>query len=109
MRAWIYVVVAGLLEVAWASGMKSSQGFTRPIPTAFTLVTMLISFALLAAAMRTLPMGVAYPVWVGIGAVGSALAGSILHGERLAPGQWACVALIAGGILGLKALGKGSA
>jgi quaternary ammonium compound-resistance protein SugE len=102
MLAWVYVVIAGLFEVVWATSMKSSQGWTRLWPSVITLVAMLISFFLLAKAMQSLPLGVAYTVWVGIGAIGAAIAGWLLLGERLSPIQWLCVGAIAAGIIGLK-------
>ena len=100
--AWIILVVAGLLEVVWAIGMKQSQGFTKLWPSVWTITAMLASFALLAIAMRSLPLGISYTVWVGIGAVGSVIAGAALFGERMSPLQFACVALIGLGIVGLK-------
>lgn len=104
MRAWIYLVIAGLLEVVWASAMKKTVGFTKLWPSVLTIAAMLVSFGLLAQAMRTLPLSVSYTVWVGIGAVGSAIVGVWLYGERLSVAQWVCVAAIAGGIVGLKAM-----
>lgn len=80
--AWILLVVAGLLEVVWAIGMKQSQGFTKLWPSVWTIDAMLASFGLLAVAMRTLPLGISYTVWVGIGAVGSVIAGAALFGEH---------------------------
>jgi quaternary ammonium compound-resistance protein SugE len=109
MMAWILLFIAGLLEVVWAIGMKQSQGFTKLWPSVWTIVAMLASFALLAQAMRTLPLGVSYTVWVGIGAVGSVVAGAILFSERLNVAQYVCVAMIGLGILGLKATGSGPA
>lgn len=106
--AWILLLIAGLLEVVWAIGMKQSQGFTKLWPSVWTIVAMLASFALLAQAMRTLPLGVSYTVWVGIGAVGSVVAGAILFSERLNTAQYVCLAMIALGILGLKTTGGGS-
>lgn len=106
MMAWILLFIAGLLEVVWAIGMKQSQGFTKLWPSVWTIVAMLASFALLAQAMRTLPLGVSYTVWVGIGAVGSVVAGAILFSERLNVAQYVCVAMIGLGILGLKAMGS---
>lgn len=100
--AWILLVVAGLLEVVWAIGMKQSQGFTKLWPSVWTIGAMLASFGLLAVAMRTLPLGISYTVWVGIGAVGSVIAGAALFGERMNVVQFACVALIGLGIAGLK-------
>jgi quaternary ammonium compound-resistance protein SugE len=78
---WIYLLIAGLLEVAWATGLKSSEGFTRLWPSVFTVVTALGSFWLLALAMRQLPLGTAYAVWTGIGAVGAFVLGIIVMGE----------------------------
>ncbi len=106
--AWILLVVAGLLEVVWAIGMKQSQGFTRLWPSVWTIAAMLASFALLATAMRTLPLGISYTVWVGIGALGSVIAGAVLFGERMSAAQFACVAMIGLGIAGLKFTTKSS-
>ena len=78
---WVLLVLAGLLEIVWAFAMKLSEGFTRPLPTAIMTVTMLGSFFLLAAAMRSLPLGTAYTVWTGIGAVGAFLVGIVALGE----------------------------
>lgn len=102
MLAWVLVVIAGLFEVVWATSMKSSAGWTRLWPSVITIAAMLVSFFLLAKAMQSLPLGVAYTVWVGIGAIGAALAGWMILGERLSPVQWLCVGLIAVGIVGLK-------
>ena len=101
---WIMLIAAGLLEVVWAGAMKASHGFTRLGPSVLTIVAMLASFILLAMAMKQLPLGVAYGVWVGIGAIGAALVGWLVLGDRLTPAQGACIALIAVGILGLKLL-----
>jgi quaternary ammonium compound-resistance protein SugE len=102
--AWIMLVVAGLMEVGWAVGLKQSEGFTRPIPTAITLVLMVASMWLLGLAARSLPIGTAYAVWTGIGAVGTALVGlAILH-EPATAGRLACLGLIVAGIVGLKLL-----
>ena len=81
--AWLMLVVAGLLEVVWAFSMKQSAGFTKPLPTAITLITMIASFALLAFSMRTLPLSTAYTVWTGIGAAGAFLVGVTILGEHL--------------------------
>ncbi len=81
--AWLMLVVAGLLEVVWAFSMKQSAGFTKPLPTAITLITMVASCALLAFSMQTLPLGTAYTVWTGIGAVGAFLVGVTILGEHL--------------------------
>lgn len=88
--------------------MKQSHGFTRLWPSVWTIAAMLASFGLLAIAMRSLPLGVSYTVWVGIGAVGSVIAGAALFGERLSGAQFACVAMIGLGIVGLKITGAGS-
>ncbi len=102
MLPWVYVVIAGLFEVVWATSMKSTQGWTRLWPSVLTLAAMLVSFLLLAKAMQSLPLGVAYTVWVGIGAIGAALAGWLILGERLSAVQWVCVGVIGAGIVGLK-------
>lgn len=79
--AWIYLIVAGFLEVVWAFAMKQSEGFTRLTPTIITLVTMIASFALLSVSMKTLPLGTAYTIWTGIGAVGAFVVGVLVLGE----------------------------
>lgn len=99
---WIMLVIAGLLEVGWAIGLKYSEGFTRLWPSVITLVTMGLSFFLLAAAMRSLPVGTAYAVWTGIGAVGTVILGIVLFNESASPARLLCVALIVAGIVGLK-------
>ncbi len=100
--AWVYLVVAGILEVAWATAMKYSEGFTRLLPSAATLAFMLGSVVLLSQAMKTLPLGTAYGVWTGIGALGSALVGIALLGEPREPLRLLCIFLIFAGIVGLK-------
>lgn len=107
--AWIVLFVAGALEVVWAVSMKASEGFTKHHLTALTLVAALLSFALLGLAMRSLPVGTAYAVWTGIGAVGAAALGIVLFGESLSPARVGCIALIVAGILGLKLIGAESA
>ncbi|HEU4621780.1 MAG TPA: multidrug efflux SMR transporter [Burkholderiaceae bacterium] len=102
---WIQLVVAGLLEVVWASSLKASQGWTRPIPTVITLVAMAGSFWLLAAAMRSMPLGTAYAIWVGIGAAGAAIVGIVMFGEPATLTRMACVAFIVIGVVGLKLFG----
>ncbi|HEY8424960.1 MAG TPA: quaternary ammonium compound efflux SMR transporter SugE [Limnochordales bacterium] len=102
--AWAYLVVAGLLEVAWATSMKHSEGFRHLWPSVATIVLMMLSFALLSLAMRTLPLGTAYAVWTGIGAVGSVLVGMLLMGESREPLRLASIALILLGITGLRLL-----
>lgn len=100
--AWIMLTVAGLLEVAWALGLKASQGFTRPLISLFTIITMAASFYLLAQAMRGLPVGTAYAIWVGIGAIGTVLLGILWFGESASPLRLASVMLIVLGLVGLK-------
>ena len=107
--AWLLLVVAGLLEVVWSISMKASQGFTRHVFTAITLVAAWLSFWLLGLAMRQLPVGTAYAVWTGIGAVGAVGLGIILFGEQLTVARLTCIGLIVAGILGLKVLGGESA
>lgn len=99
---WLVVFVAGLLEVVWAIGLKQTHGFTRLIPTVITLVAMVTSFYLLSIAMRTLPLGTAYAVWVGIGAVGAAIAGIVWFQEPVTLLRVISVALVVAGIIGLK-------
>lgn len=100
--AWIALIIAGLLEIAWAFMMKQSAGFTRIGWTVAMFVTMLGSFFLLARAMRDLPLGTTYAIWTGIGAVGAAIVGIIVLGEPRTPLRILCIALIIGGIAGLK-------
>lgn len=100
--SWSWLLLAGLLEIAWAAGLKFSHGFARPLPTALTLLAMIASFWCLAQAVRALPLGTAYAVWTGIGAVGAFVLGAWLFGEALTPWRVACVGLIVAGIAGLK-------
>jgi quaternary ammonium compound-resistance protein SugE len=100
--AWVYLVVAGLLEMAWAQGLKLSAGFTRPIPSVLTGIALIGSLWLLGLALRALPLGTAYAVWTGIGAVGTAVLGVLLYGEPSGVGRLACIALIVAGVIGLK-------
>lgn len=102
--SWFILIIAGLLEVGWAIGLKYTEGFSRPLPSALTLISMVASVVLLGIAMRTLPVGTSYAVWTGIGIVGTAILGAVLLNEGLSVGQWICVALILGGIAGLKVL-----
>lgn len=99
---WVLVVLAGLLETGWALGLKYSQGFTRPVPSALTVAGALMSFWLLSLAMRDLPVGTAYAVWVGIGAAGAVIAGALFLGEPLNLLRVAGVTLILAGIVALK-------
>jgi quaternary ammonium compound-resistance protein SugE len=103
-QAWLLLLAAGLLEVGWAVGMKTTDGFTRPVPTAIVTGVALASFALLGLAMKTLPVGTAYAVWVGIGAAGAALLGMWLYNEPAGAARLLCIALIVGGVIGLKLL-----
>jgi quaternary ammonium compound-resistance protein SugE len=100
--AWIALIVAGLFEVGWAIGLKYTDGFTRTWPSVWTIAAMAASFALLAWAMKTLPVGTAYAVWTGIGAVGTVILGIALFGEAATVARLACVGLIVAGIVGLK-------
>lgn len=107
--AWTYLIIAGLLEIVWAIGLKYTEGFTRLWPSVFTIVFMLGSFFLLAQAMKQLPVGTAYAVWTGIGAVGTAIVGMWLFGEPRTVLRILCLAMIVGGVAGLKLLSKTSA
>lgn len=100
--AWVILLVAGLLEVGWAIGLKYTEGFTKPLPTVLTVLAMGASVGLLGLALRTLPVGTAYAVWTGIGAVGTAILGMVLFGEAATALRLACIALIVAGIVGLK-------
>lgn len=100
--AWIYLVIAGLLEVAWAYSMKLSEGFSRPVPAVATIVLMIASFALLSISMRTLPLGTAYTIWTGIGAVGAFAVGIIVLGEQASLMRIAAGLLIVAGIVLMK-------
>ena len=100
--AWIALFVAGLLEVVWAFSMKLSDGFSKPVPTVVTLVTMIGSFALLSLAMRSLPLGTAYTIWTGIGAVGAFVVGIVVLGETLSVARVLAAVLIVSGLLLMK-------
>lgn len=100
--AWIYLLLAGLFEIGWAIGLKYTEGFTRPLPTALTVISMAVSLGLLGLALKTLPVGTAYAIWTGIGTVGTAALGIWLLGEPPTAARLACVALIVSGIVGLK-------
>jgi quaternary ammonium compound-resistance protein SugE len=102
MNPWITLTIAGILEIGWAVGLKYADGFTKPLPSALTLVAMAASMWLLAQAARALPIGTAYAVWTGIGAVGTALLGMVLFGEPRTVLRLTCVVLIVAGIVGLK-------
>lgn len=100
--AWVLLGLAGVLEIAFALGMKASDGFTRFTPAVFTMVTGLSSVALLSMALRNLPVGTAYAVWTGIGAAGTAILGMVWLGDSTAPLRIAFIALILAGVIGLK-------
>ena len=100
--AWFLLLVAGLMEVGWAIGLKYTEGFTRLWPSVFTLAAMVASVVLLGIAMKSLPVGTSYAVWVGVGAVGTAILGIILFGEPATAGRLASLGLILAGIIGLK-------
>lgn len=103
-KAWLILLIAGLLEIVWALAMKASAGFTKLPYTVLTLAAAWLSFWLLGLAMRSLPVGTAYAVWTGIGAIGAAVLGIVLFDEPATLARIACIALIALGILGLKFL-----
>lgn len=103
--AWLYLLLAGVLEIGWAVGLKFTHGFTRPLPTLLTVVSMAASLGLLGLALRTLPLGTAYAIWTGVGTVGTVAVGIALLGEAADPLRLACVALIVTGIVGLKLVG----
>jgi quaternary ammonium compound-resistance protein SugE len=103
--AWIILIIAGLFEVLWASAMKQSHGFTRLGPSLVTVVAMLISFGLLSWAMRSLPLGTAYTVWTGIGAIGAFAVGILVLGEAASPARLLAGVLIVGGLVLMKLSG----
>jgi quaternary ammonium compound-resistance protein SugE len=100
--AWTILFLAGLFEVAWAVGIKHSEGFTRLWPTVFTISTLILSFVLLNLAMKNLPVGTAYPVWVGIGSIGTVICGILLFKEPVTFGRILSICLVIAGIIGLK-------
>ena len=100
--AWIYLLAAGILEIIWAFAMKKSQGFTLLVPSVITIVTMIASFALLSISMRTLPLGTAYTIWTGIGAVGAFVVGICVLGEAVSPLRIFAAVLIVSGLLLMK-------
>ncbi|OIP77902.1 MAG: QacE family quaternary ammonium compound efflux SMR transporter [Oscillatoriales cyanobacterium CG2_30_44_21] len=99
---WINLIIAGLLEVVWASSLKYTQGFTKPLPSLLTLAALTTSFILLAQSLKTLPAGTGYAVWTGIGVVGTAIVGSVFLGESRDPARFVCIGLIMVGIVGLR-------
>jgi quaternary ammonium compound-resistance protein SugE len=102
VSAWLALLAAGLLEIAWAFGLKYSDGLTRFWPTAATAVAILLSFALMALALRSLPFGTAYAIWTGIGAAGSIIVGMVIFSEPTDPAWVICLTLIVAGMVGLK-------
>jgi len=100
--SWVYLFIAGLFEIGWAIGLKYTNGFTRLVPTVLTAISMAVSLGLLGLALKTLPVGTAYAVWTGVGAVGTAILGVYLLGEPATAGRLACIGLIVAGIVGLK-------
>lgn len=100
--AWIILFIAGLFEIGWAVGLKFTEGFTRPIPIALTAISLVASMGLLGWAVKTLPLGTAYAVWTGVGAVGTAIVGIVVFKEPATAARLVCLTLIVAGILGLK-------
>jgi len=99
---WIYLIIAGLFEVVWASTMKLSHGFTKLSFTILTIIGMILSFVLLAKATKTLPLSIAYPIWTGIGAFGSILVGFFIFGDKISPLTWIFIVLLLISIIGIK-------
>jgi quaternary ammonium compound-resistance protein SugE len=102
MMSWIYLIIAGLLEIAWAIGLKYTEGFTRLWPSVATLCAMMVSLGLLSAALKTIPVGTGYAVWTGIGAAGTAIIGMAFLGESREVLRVLCIVLIVAGVVGLK-------
>jgi quaternary ammonium compound-resistance protein SugE len=100
--AWVYLILAGLLEVGWALGLKYTDGFTKLTPSLLTVAGMIGSFLMLGQALRVLPIGTAYAIWTGIGAVGTAILGMVIFGESHDVARIICILLIVAGIVGLK-------
>jgi quaternary ammonium compound-resistance protein SugE len=100
--AWVYLFFAGLFEIGWAIGLKYTEGFSRLVPSLWTVASMIVSLGLLGLALKSLPVGTAYAVWTGIGTVGTALLGIALFGEPATALRLACIGLILAGIVGLK-------
>ena len=102
MTSWIYLIIAGLFEIGWATGLKYTEGFSKFWPSIYTILSMAISFILLSLALKTLPIGTAYAIWTGIGVVGTALLGIFLFDEPATVAKAICITLILTGIVGLK-------
>lgn len=105
--SWVYLFVAGLTEIAWAVGLKYSQGWSRLGPSIATALLMIVSFVFLSLALKTLPIGTAYAIWTGIGAAGTAIAGIYLFGEPRDLLRLVCIGLIIAGVLGLRVVSRG--
>ena len=103
--AWVYLLLAGVFEIGFALGMKYSEGFTKPLPTVATVAAALVSLYLMSQAMKVIPVGTAYAIWTGIGAMGIAILGIFLFNDSASPARLACVALIISGVIGLKLVG----
>lgn len=106
--AWTLLILAGVLEVAWASGLAATRGFTRPVPSVLTIAAIAVSMYLLSVAARTLPIGTAYAVWVGIGAAGTAIVGIVLFKEPATPGRLLFLALLVVSVVGLRLTSPGT-
>jgi len=102
--SWVILFVAGIFEVLWATGLKYSEGFTRLWPAVFTLITLVLSFVLLSLAMKDLPVSIAYPIWTGVGAIGTVITGVVLLNEPFDVYRLACITMIITGITGLRLL-----
>ena len=100
--AWVFLLVAGVLEVGWAYGLKVSEGFSKPIPSVLTVIGMILSFLALSQAVRDLPLGTAYAIWTGIGAVGTVIVGILIFREPADLARMICVGLIIAGVIGLR-------
>ena len=106
MNAWICLIVAGLLEIGWAIGLKYTVGFSRLWPSVGTVLAMIASFGLLSVSLKTIPVGTAYAIWTGIGAAGTAIFGMLFLNESREAARLVCVALIVSGVVGLKAFSR---
>jgi quaternary ammonium compound-resistance protein SugE len=100
--SWTYLIIAGLLEIIWAIGLKYTEGFSKLVPSVITIIAMIASVVFLAIALKTIPVGTGYAVWTGIGAVGTAILGIVLFAEPATAARIGCIALIVAGIIGLK-------
>jgi quaternary ammonium compound-resistance protein SugE len=104
---WLYLLLAGVLEIAWAVGLKYTQGFSRPLPTLLTMVAVVASLWLLSVAVRGIPIGTAYAIWTGIGALGAAVLGIVLFQEPLTLARGVCLVVLVGALIGLKLTAHG--